>query len=158
MLLALGLNIVVGYAGLLDLGYIAFYAMGAYAGVILGQIVSPVLGGFTYWAMLIPAALAGAVTGIALGFPVLRLRGDYLAIVTLGFGEIVRILLNNDFLGLSNGATGLPKASEVLARAVALRLAAGQHQVRDSLRAVRVRPEHVLVLRRARSDHHHASS
>jgi len=114
VLLALGLNIVVGYAGLLDLGYIAFYAMGAYAGVILGQIVSPVLGGFTYWAMLIPAALAGAATGIALGFPVLRLRGDYLAIVTLGFGEIVRILLNNDFLGLSNGATGLPKASEVL--------------------------------------------
>ena len=115
VLLALGLNIVVGYAGLLDLGYIAFYAMGAYAGVILGQLVSPYLGGLTYWAMLLPAALAGAATGIALGFPVLRLRGDYLAIVTLGFGEIVRILLNNDFLGLSNGATGLPKGGEVLA-------------------------------------------
>ena len=114
VLLALGLNIVVGYAGLLDLGYIAFYAMGGYVGVLLGQLVAPVLGGFTYYAMLIPAALAGALTGIALGFPVLRLRGDYLAIVTLGFGEIVRILLNNDFLGLSNGATGLPEGGDVL--------------------------------------------
>ncbi|MCE5204147.1 MAG: hypothetical protein ABFC80_02140 [Coriobacteriales bacterium] len=114
VLLALGLNIVVGYAGLLDLGYIAFYAMGAYAGVLIGQATSGVLGGATYWVMLIPGALAGAITGIALGFPVLRLRGDYLAIVTLGFGEIVRIALNNDFLGLSNGATGLPRGSEVM--------------------------------------------
>ena len=114
VLLALGLNIVVGYAGLLDLGYIAFYAMGGYAGVLLGQAVSGFLGGFTYWAMLIPAALVGALTGVALGFPVLRLRGDYLAIVTLGFGEIVRICLNNDLFGLSNGATGLPRGNEVL--------------------------------------------
>jgi len=114
VLLALGLNIVVGYAGLLDLGYIAFYAMGGYAGVLIGQSVSGFLGGATYFAMLIPAALAGAVTGIALGFPVLRLRGDYLAIVTLGFGEIVRIALNNNFLGLSNGPTGLPKGAEKL--------------------------------------------
>jgi branched-chain amino acid transport system permease protein len=114
VLLALGLNIVVGYAGLLDLGYIAFYAMGAYAGVIIGQIVAPTLGGFTYYAMIIPAALAGAMTGIALGFPVLRLRGDYLAIVTLGFGEIVRICLNNNLFGLSNGASGLPEGGEVL--------------------------------------------
>ncbi|MGB4593638.1 MAG: ABC transporter ATP-binding protein [Coriobacteriia bacterium] len=114
VLLALGLNIVVGYAGLLDLGYIAFYAMGAYAGVLIGQATSNVLGGATYWVMLVPAAIAGAVTGVALGFPVLRLRGDYLAIVTLGFGEIVRIMLNNNFLGLSNGATGLPRGSEVM--------------------------------------------
>jgi branched-chain amino acid transport system permease protein len=114
VLLALGLNIVIGYAGLLDLGYIAFYAMGAYAGVLLGQIVSGTAGGGTYWLMLIPAALAGALTGLALGFPVLRLRGDYLAIVTLGFGEIVRICLNNDFLGLSNGATGLPRGVETI--------------------------------------------
>jgi branched-chain amino acid transport system permease protein len=114
VLLALGLNIVVGYAGLLDLGYIAFYAMGAYAGVLIGQATSGVLGGATYWVMLVPAAIAGAITGITLGFPVLRLRGDYLAIVTLGFGEIVRIALNNDFLGLSNGATGLPRGSEVM--------------------------------------------
>ncbi|MFA5845012.1 MAG: ABC transporter ATP-binding protein [Coriobacteriia bacterium] len=114
VLLALGLNIVVGYAGLLDLGYIAFYAMGGYVGVLIGQTVSGRLGGGTYWAMLIPAALAGALTGLALGFPVLRLRGDYLAIVTLGFGEIVRICLNNDLLGLSNGATGLPRGVETI--------------------------------------------
>jgi branched-chain amino acid transport system permease protein len=114
VLLALGLNIVVGYAGLLDLGYIAFYAMGAYAGVLLGQMVSGAVGGATYWLMLIPAALVGALTGLALGFPVLRLRGDYLAIVTLGFGEIVRICLNNDLFGLSNGATGLPRGVEVM--------------------------------------------
>ncbi len=114
VLLALGLNIVVGYAGLLDLGYIAFYAMGAYAGVLLGQSVSDVLGGATYWAMLVPAAIAGAVTGLALGFPVLRLRGDYLAIVTLGFGEIVRICLNNNIFGLTNGANGLPQGSDQL--------------------------------------------
>jgi branched-chain amino acid transport system permease protein len=114
VLLALGLNIVVGYAGLLDLGYIAFYAMGAYAGVLIGQSVSDVLGGATYWVMLIPGAIAGAITGIALGFPVLRLRGDYLAIVTLGFGEIVRISLNNNIFGLTNGATGLPRGGETL--------------------------------------------
>lgn len=114
VLLALGLNIVVGYAGLLDLGYIAFYAMGGYAGVLLGQAVSRFFGGGTYWAMLIPAALVAALTGVTLGFPVLRLRGDYLAIVTLGFGEIVRICLNNDLGGLSNGATGLPRGNEVL--------------------------------------------
>jgi len=114
VLLALGLNIVVGYAGLLDLGYIAFYAMGGYVGVLVGQMVSARIGGFTYWSMLIPAALAGAATGLALGFPVLKLRGDYLAIVTLGFGEIVRIMLNNDFMGLSNGATGLPRGGETL--------------------------------------------
>lgn len=123
VLLALGLNIVVGYAGLLDLGYIAFYAMGGYAGVLVGQVFSkwvtaigqPELAGATYFLMLVPGALAGALTGIALGFPVLRLRGDYLAIVTLGFGEIVRICLNNDLGGLSNGATGLPRGGEVLA-------------------------------------------
>jgi ABC-type branched-subunit amino acid transport system permease subunit len=119
VLLALGLNIVVGYAGLLDLGYIAFYAMGGYAGVLIGQTVAGGLGGATYYVMLIPAALAGALTGVALGFPVLRLRGDYLAIVTLGFGEIVRILLTNDFLGLSNGATdcrAAPRSSHHLGR------------------------------------------
>ena len=112
VLLALGLNIVVGYAGLLDLGYIAFYAMGGYAGVLIGQALSRYLGGATYFAMLIPAAVVGAMTGVTLGFPVLRLRGDYLAIVTLGFGEIVRICLNNDIFGLTNGATGLPRGSE----------------------------------------------
>ncbi len=114
ILLALGLNIVVGYAGLLDLGYIAFYAMGAYAGVLIGQATSDVLGGATYYVMLVPGAIAGAITGLALGFPVLRLRGDYLAIVTLGFGEIVRISLNNNIFGITNGAAGLPKGAETM--------------------------------------------
>ncbi len=124
VMLALGLNIVVGFAGLLDLGYIAFYAIGAYAGVIGGQPLSQWLAatfpsqtwlpGMSYFIMIPFAALAAACTGIALGTPVLRLRGDYLAIVTLGFGEIVRIALNNNIFGLSNGAAGLPKAGEVM--------------------------------------------
>ena len=109
VMLSLGLNIVVGYAGLLDLGYIAFYAMGAYAGMILGLYWPwEALAGGAYWALLPVAALVAALTGIALGFPVLRLRGDYLAIVTLGFGEIVRIALNNNIFGITNGAKGLP--------------------------------------------------
>ncbi|MDI6901033.1 MAG: hypothetical protein QMC79_05010 [Anaerosomatales bacterium] len=119
VMLSLGLNIVVGMAGLLDLGYIAFYAMGAYAGVMLGFAYQGLVGGaeagaaqWSYWVLLVPAAFAGAITGIALGTPVLRLRGDYLAIVTLGFGEIVRIALTNDFLGLSGGAAGVPRVGE----------------------------------------------
>lgn len=121
VLLSLGLNIVVGYAGLLDLGYIAFYGMGAYVGVLLGLVfqhlvggANSVLAGYSYWILLIPAALAGAMTGVALGTPVLRLRGDYLAIVTLGFGEIVRIALQNNFLNLTNGAAGLPRVGQVI--------------------------------------------
>jgi branched-chain amino acid transport system permease protein len=112
VMLALGLNIVVGYAGLLDLGYVAFYAMGAYVGVLLGfawdSVFSAGASGFAYWGLLPVAALAAAGTGVALGTPVLRLRGDYLAIVTLGFGEIVRIAINNNIFGLTNGAKGLP--------------------------------------------------
>jgi branched-chain amino acid transport system permease protein len=133
-ILALGLNIVVGYAGLLDLGYVAFYAMGAYAGVLLGYVFQDLVGGpqsalapFSYWALIIPAAMAGAVTGIALGTPVLRLRGDYLAIVTLGFGEIVRIALQNDIFGLSNGSAGLPRVGEFIVPA------AGQKWVYENL-------------------------
>jgi len=124
VMLALGLNIVVGYAGLLDLGYIAFYAIGAYAGIIGGMPLSqwleatfpaqPWLPGLSYFIMIPFAAAAAALTGIALGTPVLRLRGDYLAIVTLGFGEIVRIALNNNIFGISNGAAGLPKAGETV--------------------------------------------
>jgi branched-chain amino acid transport system permease protein len=114
VMLALGLNIVVGYAGLLDLGYIAFYAMGAYVAAILGEGLQNVFATGTYIAMLPVAALFAAMTGIALGTPVLRLRGDYLAIVTLGFGEIVRILANNDFLKLTNGAKGLPRVNTFL--------------------------------------------
>ena len=93
VLLALGLNIVVGFAGLLDLGYIAFYAVGAYAYALLA---SPQFGlHLPFWAILPIGAALAALFGVLLGAPTLKLRGDYLAIVTLGFGEIVRIFLNN---------------------------------------------------------------
>jgi ABC-type branched-subunit amino acid transport system permease subunit len=118
VLLALGLNLVVGVAGLLDLGYAAFFAIGAYAyayaaspfgNEILGIDVEAVLGdaaGLIFWPMLIIGALVAAVFGILLGAPTLRLRGDYLAIVTLGFGEIVPIVfLNSD--ELTNGTNGI---------------------------------------------------
>jgi branched-chain amino acid transport system permease protein len=93
ILLALGLNIVVGFAGLLDLGYIAFYAVGAYAYALLA---SPHFGlHLPFWIILPIGAAIAALFGVLLGAPTLKLRGDYLAIVTLGFGEIVRIFLNN---------------------------------------------------------------
>ncbi len=133
VILALGLNIVVGYAGLLDLGYVAFYGMGAYAGVLFGFVFQKLVGGaasplaeYSYWALIIPATLAGAATGVMLGTPVLRLRGDYLAIVTLGFGEIVRIALTNNILELTNGAAGLPAVGQAIVPAI------GQQWVRDT--------------------------
>ena len=119
-ILALGLNIVAGWAGLLDFGAIAFYAVGAYTAMWVGMPFAAwageYIGGAAYFVALPFGGLAAALVGIMLGIPVLRLRGDYLAIVTLGFGEIVRILMNNDFLGLSNGAAGLPRAGEALPR------------------------------------------
>jgi branched-chain amino acid transport system permease protein len=91
VLLSLGLNIVVGYAGLLDLGYIAFYAVGAY---VYALLASPHFNiHWPFWVILPIGALVAALFGIMLGAPTLKLRGDYLAIVTLGFGEIVRIFL-----------------------------------------------------------------
>ena len=106
-MLALGLNIVVGFAGLLDLGYVAFYAVGAYLYAILA---SPHFGiHLPFWALLpLGAALAG-IFGILLGAPTLKLRGDYLAIVTLGFGEIVRIFMNNldRPINITNGPQGI---------------------------------------------------
>jgi branched-chain amino acid transport system permease protein len=104
VLLALGLNIVVGYAGLLDLGYAAFFAIGSYA---YGFFASPQLGvHLAFWLMLPIAGLAAAMFGIILGAPTLRLRGDYLAIVTLGFGEIVPVIfLNAD--KYTNGPNGI---------------------------------------------------
>ncbi len=90
VMLGLGLNIVVGLAGLLDLGYVAFYAVGAYSYALLNYHF-----GLGFWAVLPVGALLAAFFGILLGFPVLRLRGDYLAIVTLGFGEIIRLILEN---------------------------------------------------------------
>lgn len=106
VMLGLGLNIVVGLAGLLDLGYVAFYAVGAYTYALLSQYF-----GLSFWVCLPIAAILAAVFGFLLGFPVLRLRGDYLAIVTLGFGEIIRILLNNwnSVTGGPNGISSIDK-------------------------------------------------
>jgi branched-chain amino acid transport system permease protein len=126
VMLALGLNIVVGYAGLLDLGYVAFFAVGAY---LYGLLASPHLtdtfpaiaaafpNGFhtSLW-MVIPLALVlAACTGMLLGIPVLKLRGDYLAIVTLGFGEIIRIFMNNldHPYNLTNGPKGINQIESV---------------------------------------------
>jgi branched-chain amino acid transport system permease protein len=107
VMLALGLNIVVGYAGLLDLGYVAFYALGAY---LYAWLASPQFGlHLPFWAVLpLGAGLAG-IFGVLLGAPTLRLRGDYLAIVTLGFGEIVRIFMNNldAPVNITNGPQGI---------------------------------------------------
>jgi branched-chain amino acid transport system permease protein len=106
-MLALGLNIVVGFAGLLDLGYIAFYAVGAYTYALLA---SPHFGvHLPFWALIPLGAALAAFFGVILGAPTLRLRGDYLAIVTLGFGEIVRIFLNNlnAPINITNGPQGV---------------------------------------------------
>ena len=107
IMLALGLNIVVGYAGLLDLGYIAFFAVGAYTYALLG---SPQFGvHWPFWMVLPLCGLSACVFGVLLGAPTLRLRGDYLAIVTLGFGEIIRIFLNNlnAPINITNGPQGI---------------------------------------------------
>ena len=101
VMLGTGLNIVVGLAGLLDLGYVAFYAVGAYSYALLSQHF-----GLSFWICLPLAGLLAASFGILLGFPVLRLRGDYLAIVTLGFGEIIRIIINN-WQSLTGGPIGI---------------------------------------------------
>lgn len=117
IMLAWGLNVVVGLAGLLDLGYVAFYAVGAYAYALLSTIYLPYWFGVGVvpWAFYITLPLAGlmaALWGVILGFPVLRLRGDYLAIVTLAFGEIIRLVLINWF-DFTNGPQGIsvPKAT-----------------------------------------------
>jgi len=106
VMLGWGLNIVVGLAGLLVLGYAAFYAVGAYAFAILAQDF-----GLTFWECLPISGAAAALFGLLVGFPVLRLRGDYLAIVTLGFGEIIRVILLNwaSITGGPNGISGIPR-------------------------------------------------
>lgn len=106
VMLGWGLNIVVGLAGLLDLGYVAFYAVGAYSYALIAAHFD-----WSFWACLPLAGLFAAFFGVLLGFPVLRLRGDYLAIVTLGFGEIVRIILLNwyDFTGGPDGLSRIPR-------------------------------------------------
>ena len=108
VMLGWGLNIVVGLAGLLDLGYVAFYAVGAYSYGLLAQNF-----GLTFWICLPLAGILAAFWGVLLGFPVLRLRGDYLAIVTLAFGEIIRLVLINwqSFTGGPNGIFSIPRPS-----------------------------------------------
>lgn len=108
LVLGWGLNIVVGLAGLLDLGFVAFYAVGAYSYSLLA-----IHFGISFWLALPLAAVLAAFFGLLLGFPVLRLRGDYFAIVTLGFGEIIRIILLNwvELSGGPDGLTGIPRPS-----------------------------------------------
>lgn len=107
-IVCLGLNITIGYTGLLDLGFMAFYAIGAYTAAILSSR------GVSFWLILPAAMLAGGAVRYLLGLPVLRLRGDYLAIVTLAFGEIVRLIANNA-AELTNGPKGLPRVGEKFA-------------------------------------------
>jgi branched-chain amino acid transport system permease protein len=111
-LMALGLNIVVGFAGLLDLGYVAFFAVGAYTTAVL---TSPTGGaGWIFWAAVPFVVLAAAVAGLTVGTPVLRMRGDYLAIVTLGFGEIARLLFLSDWLAPTfGGAQGIKAIPDI---------------------------------------------
>jgi branched-chain amino acid transport system permease protein len=122
VLLALGLNIVVGYAGLLDLGFVAFYAVGAYMYALMASPhLSDTFEGFKaafpnglhtpIWLVVPAAALLAALAGVLLGTPVLKLRGDYLAIVTLGFGEIIRVFMNNleHPVNITNGPRGLDR-------------------------------------------------
>jgi branched-chain amino acid transport system permease protein len=115
ILMGLGLNIVVGFAGLLDLGYVAFFAIGAYT---IGILTSPEIQWLgvqlTWWEALPIAVIIGVLFGVILGIPVLQMRGDYLAIVTLGFGEIIRLIFLSDWLkplaGGSNGITRIPRS------------------------------------------------
>lgn len=122
VMLGLGLNIVVGFAGLLDLGFVGFYAVGAYTYALLYYWA-----GWGFWASLPMAGAMSALFGYLLGFPVLRLRGDYLAIVTLGFGEIIRLLLINlyEFTGGPDGISGIPKPT-VFGYPMARRAAEGE--------------------------------
>ena len=115
ILMGLGLNIVVGFAGLLDLGYVAFFAFGAYTMGVLTSTTELGVSGLNFWLALPICVLVAVLFGVFLGFPVLRMRGDYLAITTLGFGEIIRILAISDWLkpsfGGAQGVLGIPAPS-----------------------------------------------
>ncbi len=110
-MLGMGLNIVVGHAGLLDLGYVAFYAIGAYTYALLASPQFDLH--LPFLLVLLIGAVLAALAGVLLGIPVLRLRGDYLAIVTLGFGEIIRVLMNN-LDALTNGPQGIARIDEAV--------------------------------------------
>ena len=134
VLLALGLNIVIGYAGLLDMGYIGFYAIGAYLYALLASPhlnMAGLVDGVLNWPLcvIIPlAAIAAAICGVLIGAPVLKLRGDYLAIVTLGFGEIIRIFMNNldQPVNITNGPQGISNIAPLHIDGGAWSHAAGQ--------------------------------
>ncbi|GAA4993741.1 branched-chain amino acid ABC transporter permease [Kineococcus glutinatus] len=109
-LVALGLNIVLGYAGLLDLGYVGFYAIGAYTVGVFGSLH----GTLPFWLLIVLAVCISTASGLLLGAPTLRVRGDYLAIVTLGFGEIIRLVaLNSEWLNGARGIQGVPRPPSV---------------------------------------------
>ncbi|WP_369052202.1 branched-chain amino acid ABC transporter permease [Kineococcus terrestris] len=109
-LVALGLNIVLGYAGLLDLGYVGFFAVGAYTVAVVGTMSGRV----PFVVLLVLAVTVSTASGLLLGWPTLRVRGDYLAIVTLGFGEIIRLVaLNSEFLNQARGFTGIPRPPSI---------------------------------------------
>src|SRR5690349_3793540 len=105
MLLALGLNLVVGFVGLLDLGFMAFYAIGAYTAALLA------IQGWPFLLCVLASVVVSVIFRLGIGYPALRLRGDYLAIVTLGFGEMTRIILNN-WDSLTHGPKGLPRVGQ----------------------------------------------
>jgi branched-chain amino acid transport system permease protein len=108
ILMGFGLNIVVGFAGLLDLGYVAFFAIGAYTMGLLTSAGHLGVAEMSFWIAIPICVLVAVFAGIMLGLPVLRMRGDYLAIVTLGFGEIIRIMAGSDLLKpLTGGAQGI---------------------------------------------------
>jgi len=110
VILSIGLNIVVGKSGILDLGFVAFYAIGAYSMAILGTLTN-----LNFWEILPIGMALAMLSGVVLGLPALRLRGDYLAIITLGFGEIVRIVaINVDITGGSQGIYGIPTPPKIL--------------------------------------------
>ena len=113
VLMGLGLNLEVGYAGLLDLGFVAFFAIGAYTVGLLTSTSAQAIATFPFWAAVPIAVIVSLIAGVILGLPVLRIRGDYLAIATLGFGEITRLLVLSDFLrpwlGGSQGILAIPK-------------------------------------------------
>jgi branched-chain amino acid transport system permease protein len=110
VLVALGLNVVLGYAGLLDLGYVGFYAVGAYTVAVLGSFQAQL----SWWLLIPLAVIVTTISGVLLGAPTLRVRGDYLAIVTLGFGEIIRLTaLNSGWLGEARGITNIPRPPSI---------------------------------------------
>jgi ABC-type branched-subunit amino acid transport system permease subunit len=115
LVMALGLNIVVGFAGMLDLGYVAFFAVGAYTTALITSPTSSLGVGWNFWVAVPFVVLAAAAAGLLVGTPVLRMRGDYLAIVTLGFGEIARLLFLSDWLKPTfGGAQGVTRVPDIV--------------------------------------------